>query len=143
MDLESSERQIFFDIYKKMQNHEKLDAIEKMISKIILLHPEVHAVLANPEVFATREFANDEPDPFSHLALHAVVMEMISSDTPSGFRAIYDKRVYQTSDKHAALHDLMLAVFDWWMAGDDRELQANDEAEFLNQLRVRFEIPTT
>lgn len=141
MALDGDKRQVFFNTFEKMKNQAKLDSFEKMISKIIRLHPETHSVLANPEVYANHEFEINEPDPFSHLALHAVVLEMINSDTPRGLRTIYDQRVRQTGDKHASQHDLMTAVFDWWMVAGNDEQQQYNEADFLNRIRTQFEIP--
>ncbi len=138
---DSKARQFLFDLWEKIQNEEKLNAVEKLVSRIIEMHPEVHSVLSQPEVFAEHEFDIDEPDPFSHLGLHAYVMEMVSNDSPRGMRSIYDQRVNQTGDKHEAQHDLMLAVFDWLIASSEDEFSEQDEEKFLADLRAEFDLP--
>ena len=143
MTTETNERQFLFDVWNKIQNKEKLNATEKMISKIIEMHPEVDSVLSNPEVFADHQFDIDEPDPFSHLGLHAIVMEMVNSDSPSGLRSIYDQRVNQRGDKHEAQHDLMLAVFDWLVVNAEDEMNEQQEGRFIAQLREQFSQPVT
>ncbi len=137
---EINDRQFLFDTWTKVQNREKLNAVERLMKKIIEMHPQMHSVLANPEAYATHEFDPNETDPFSHLGLHAIVMEMVSNDSPPGFRALYDQRVSQTGDKHEVQHELMLAVFDWLV--DHGETETNDETGFLDKLKKQFN-PTT
>ncbi len=138
MSGERNERNVLFDIWKKMQRKQKMDGFEKLVSKVIAMHPQSHGLLSQPEVFADREFSHKEMDVFAHLGLHAVVMEMINSDSPSGFRSIYDQRVNQTKDRHRAQHDLMEALFGWWIAHSENEAEAPDTDEFMAELRDRF-----
>ena len=138
MSVDPNERQFLFEVWNKIQANEKLDTTEKLMQKTFEMHPELHSILSNPEDFANHEYNIDEPDPFSHLALHAIVLEMISADTPNGLRSIYDQHVNQTGDKHAAQHDIMLAVFDWLVLASDDEKEP-DGAHLLTLLRKNLD----
>ena len=141
MTAATDDRQFLFDTWQKIQNKDKLNSIEKLMRKLFKMHPEFHPVLANANKYRDHEFDFNETDPFSHLGLHAIVMEMINSDSPSGLRALYDQRVNQTGNKHESQHDLMLAVFDWLVVGSTSESNAQDEAQFVDDLRIQFDLP--
>lgn len=138
MSAEQIQRQFLFELWEKAQNNQELTSTEKSILKIIEMHPEVHSVLSNPEVFSDHEFDIDEPDPFVHIELHSVVLDMIHQDSPSGIRSIYDKRVNQTGDKHATQHELMLAVFEWLAVDSFNETEQRNEQQFLSDLKDEF-----
>ena len=138
MSVEQLQRQFLFELWKKAQNNQALSSAEKSIFKIIEMHPEIHSVLSNPEVFSDHEFKVDEPDPFVHIELHAIVLDMINQDAPAGIRSIYDRRVNQTGDKHETQHDLMLAVFEWLAVDSFNKTAQKDEEKFLSDLRAQF-----
>lgn len=141
MPVEKLQRQFLFDLWEKTQNNQELTSAEKSIFKIIEMHPETHSVLSNPEVFSDHEFKIDEPDPFVHIELHSVVLDMINQDSPAGIRSVYDRRVNQTGDKHETQHDLMLAVFEWLAVDSFNETAQRDEEQFLSSLQQQFELP--
>ena len=135
---EFDRRQYFFDVWNKSQNEEKLNQVEKQVQKMIEMHPEYHGVLSNPAEYADREFTTAEPDPFAHLGLHSIVVEMIASDHPPGIRSIYDRCVSEIGDKHEVQHEFMEVIFDWMieMADDDSAELGDDE--LLERFKERF-----
>lgn len=81
-------RHIFFAAWEKHQQQFPLEPLEKQIIEIILLHPEYHTLLSDPERFQDQDFVADA-NPFLHLSLHLALREQIQTDRPLGIRKIY------------------------------------------------------
>ena len=135
---DSEQRQFFFDVWEKSQKNQKLNGIEKQVQKIIEMHPEVHSVLSHPEIFSTHEFDQNEPDPFAHLGLHSIVIEMIGDDSPQGIRSIYDQWIAHTDNKHHVQHQLMSTVFDWLIESARNDIDSTERIELLNKIENQF-----
>ncbi len=142
MSDQHNDRQFLFEVWRKIQNQQRLNSMEKMVSRIINMHPESHTMLSQPEAFANHEFSHDEPDHFAHLGLHAIVMEMVREDSPRGIRSIYDQRVNQTKNKHESQHELMIAVFDWMVTRPENEMKQDEDEMFVASLRDQFDLST-
>ncbi len=122
---DSEQRSFLFDLWEKIQAKKPLSALEKQVGRIIEMHPETHSVLSNRKTFEAHEFDADEPDPFAHIGLHSVVVEMLSNDSPSGIRSVYDRWVTQTGDKHEVQHEFMSALFDVLIESTDEQFDQN------------------
>ena len=135
---DSEQRQFFFDVWEKSQKNQKLNAIEKQVKKIIEMHPEVHSVLSHPEIFSKHEFDRNEPDPFAHMGLHSIVIEMISEDSPQGIRSIYDRLIARIDNKHQVQHQLMSTVFDWLVESARNDPDSTDKIDLLSKIENQF-----
>ncbi len=117
MSVDSVQRSFLFDLWERIHSQDNLSTMEKQVKKIIEMHPETHSVFSNRETFESHEFGLDEPDPFAHIGLHSIIVEMISNDEPRGIRSCYDKWVSEVGDKHQVQHEFMLTVMDAFIAG--------------------------
>ncbi len=103
-------RQIFFEIWKKMQNRElPLEPMEQHIANVIRDHPEYHAILANPEHYETVDFPiqNMYDNPFLHLSSHISLLEQLELDRPRGLRTCYQRLLYTFKNEHVLQHQIM------------------------------------
>ena len=128
MNEDINERRAIFEAWKKHNNREKLDALQKQIVKAISMHPEFSAIVENPDKYERYSFKPDETDPFAHIALHSIIREMISTDSPQGIREIYDISVSERGDKHEVQHRFMEAYFSWIVA-QELQQESNDDQE--------------
>ncbi len=135
---DSEQRAFLFDLWEKIQAKNPLSPMEKQIERIIDMHPETHSVLSNRNTFEPHEFNTDEPDPFAHIGLHSVVVEMISNDSPSGIRSIYDRWVTQTGDKHEVQHEIMSALFEVLIESTDETVELDEDARLMALLTERL-----
>ncbi len=135
---DSEQRTFLFDLWEKIQGKDSLSSMEKQIEKIINMHPETHSVLSNRETFEAHEFDAEEPDPFAHIGLHSIVVEMISNDLPSGIRSIYDRWVTQTGDKHEVQHEIMSALFEVLIESTDETLELDENTMLMTTLTERL-----
>lgn len=135
---DSEQRAFLFNLWEKIQGEDPLSPLEKQIERIIDMHPETHSVLSNRETFEAHEFDADEPDPFAHIGLHSVVVEMISNDSPRGIRSVYDRRVTQTDNKHEVQHEIMSALFEILIESTDREPEFDEHAKLMALLEQRL-----
>ncbi len=135
---DSEQRAFLFDLWEKIQGDNPLSSMEKQIERIIDMHPETHSVLSNRETFENHEFDADEPDPFAHIGLHSIVVEMISNNSPSGIRSIYDRWVTRTGDKHEVQHEMMSALFEVLIESTDEELELDEDARLMTLLSERL-----
>src|SRR5687768_8813563 len=76
-------RETFFAAWRKYRAGEPLVGIEALALDIMLLHPEYHAALAEPERARERDYV-DESNPFLHMSLHVALEEQLSIDQPTG-----------------------------------------------------------
>lgn len=102
-------RQVFFDAWRKHQNGDALEPLERIISNVIADHPEYHAMFKNQEKYLHQEFYPEqgESNPFLHMAMHISLMEQITTDRPSGIGERYQRLCQRTGNAHEAEHQLM------------------------------------
>ena len=102
-------RRFFLDTWGKYGRGEPLSALEHTALQVVLLHPEYHALLADPESGLARDFTPEsgQLNPCLHLSLHLAIEEQLSIDQPRGIRAAYERLVAKTGSEHDAKHDVV------------------------------------
>jgi len=110
-------RALFYETWRKHGEGRALAGVESIALQAILLHPEYHAVLADPERTRARDYFPElgETNPFLHLSLHVALEEQISIDQPAGVRGAITALAARCADRHAALHEAIecLAEMVW------------------------------
>src|SRR5450759_1052970 len=68
-------RHFFFDAWRKYREREVLAALENVAVGVILLHPEYHPVLDDPERHRDREYRPESgaTNPFLHMSMHLAI----------------------------------------------------------------------
>lgn len=131
-------RQFFFDAWRKYRKHEILAGMDHIAAGVVLLHPEYHAVLDDPERYQDREYRPEAGDtnPFLHLSMHLAIEEQLSVDQPPGIKAEFTRLAAKLGDRHAACHAIMecLAEMIW---RSQRDGLPPDAGAYLEQLRQR------
>ena len=130
-------RSFLFDTWRKYRSGEPLTGLEQLALPVLLMHPEYHQLLGQPEQYRDREYGPESGalNPFLHLSLHLAVAEQLSIDQPSGIRAEYDRLVAK-ADEHDALHAVLECLGETlWEA--QRLGSAPDEHAYLACLRRR------
>ncbi len=101
-------RQIYLDVWQKMQQQTWLEPMEAMIADIIQLHPEYHLLLQKGSDLLRQDFLPEqgESNPFLHMAMHITLREQANTDRPVGFKKIY-QTCLKKHDQHDAEHRMM------------------------------------
>ena len=131
-------REFFFETWRKLQAGEALSGMEALALDIVLLHPEYHAVLGDPERYREQEYFPElgQTNTFLHLSLHLALEEQLSIDQPRGVAARFAALVARRGERHAALHDAIECLAEMvWRA--QRERAEPDGAAYLECLEVR------
>ena len=113
-----------------------LTALERIAAGLVALHPEYHALLADPERHLDRDWAPEggETNPFLHLSLHLALAEQLAIDQPAGIVAEFDRLRAAHRDEHAALHVVIDCLGETlWQA--QRQRLPPDGAAYLACLR--------
>ena len=102
-------RRFFFDAWSKYRRGETLQGLEQTAVEVMLLHPEYHAVLANPDANVDRDYRPEggELNPFLHLSLHLAIEEQLSIDQPPGLRSAYERLLARLGSEHDAKHAVL------------------------------------
>jgi len=128
-------RDAFFEAWRKYRTGEPLVGIEALALDIILLHPEYHAALADPERTRERDYV-DESNPFLHMSLHVALEEQLSIDQPPGIAQRFAALLRRFQDRHEALHQALECLAETvWRA--QRERAAPDAVAYLDCLAAR------
>jgi hypothetical protein len=131
-------RRFLVDAWAKHRAGEPLSGLEAVAARVIALHPEYHAVLADPQRHAGRDYLPEtgEVNPFLHLSLHLAVAEPLAIDQPPGIVGEYQRLCRTLPGEHAALHVLIECLAaTLWQA--QRQETAPDGAAYLDCLRRR------
>jgi hypothetical protein len=124
-------RKLFFESWRKYNEQLPLEPLEMQLIDIILLHPEYHTMLSNPD-HALKDF--DEANPFLHMSLHLALREQIQTNRPAGIQAIHQALCIKLQDKHLAEHRMMDCLADiLWQAQQTGQMP--DEQTYLTCLR--------
>lgn len=125
-------RKVFFDAWQKHKTQQILEPLEAQLIEIILLHPEYHAMLDNPENHQTKDF--DSSNPFLHMSLHLGIREQVATNRPLGIREVYIDLAEKYQDVHTAEHNMMeyLATVLWQA---QKSGKMPDETEYLEGLK--------
>jgi hypothetical protein len=129
-------RRFFFETWRKYRAQAPLEGLERTAIEILLLHPEHHVLLDDPERNLDRDFAPEHGavNPFLHLSLHLAIAEQLSIDQPRGIGAAYRALAGRAASEHEALHRLLECLGEVvWRAQRDRT--ALDEAAYLECIR--------
>ena len=128
-------RQFFLDTFARAQAGEPLEPIQSVVAGIIRMHPEYHALLADPESVDRDHFPEaGDTNPFLHMAMHVAIAEQVQADRPAGVRELYLKARDRLPDNHAVEHAVMECLGRvMWAA--QREGRAPDERAYLDCLR--------
>ena len=101
-------RRFFIETWRKHRAGELLTPLEDKALRRILLHPEYHALLDDPDaVAADFSIARGEANPFLHLSMHLALDEQLTIDQPIGIRAVYERLAARHAGEHDAAHDAM------------------------------------
>ncbi len=129
-------RQFFFDAWRKYREREALAGLEQLTLTVVLLHPEYHPVLDDPERFQEREYRPEAGDtnPFLHMSMHLALEEQLSIDQPPGIKFEFARIAAKTGDRHAACHEVMECLAETvWRA--QRDSAAPDALAYLECLK--------
>ena len=132
-------RQFFFDTWRKYRAGETLTGLETTALQVILLHPEYHALLDDPERNLDRDYAPEHGamNPFLHLSLHLAIEEQLSIDQPPGISAAFARLRAKNGDEHAAKHALLECLAETiWQA--QRAKSTPDQALYLECLEQKL-----
>ena len=128
-------RQVYLNVWHKMQQQQLLEPMEALIAEVIEIHPEYHPLLADSDDIKQQEFAPEQgqTNPFLHMGMHIALREQTGADRPAGIRLIYDELI-AAKGRHEAEHAMMECLGQaLWNA--QRNNQAPDEAEYLECLK--------
>jgi hypothetical protein len=125
-------RQAFFTAWQKHLRKLPLETVEAQLLKVILLHPEYHALLNNPSMYQAQEFSLEE-NPFFHMSLHVAIQEQLRLDRPAGVRAAYQKLLNKSKNAHEAEH-YMMGCLARVMHKAQESGNMPDEQEYLKEL---------
>jgi hypothetical protein len=128
-------RQVYLNVWHKMQQQQLLEPMEALIADVIEAHPEYHALLADSAEIKQQEFTPEQgqTNPFLHMGMHIALREQAGADRPAGIKSIY-QRLLAAQGQHEAEHTMMECLGQvLWNA--QRSAQLPDEAEYLDCLR--------
>ena len=128
-------RQFFFDVWAKYRAGQPLAGAEQPALDAVLMHPEYHAILDQPERYMERDYRPEagETNPFLHLSMHLAIAEQLSVDQPPGIRARYQRLLQQQGDAMQAQHAVMDCLAEMiWQA--QRYQTAFDSTAYLHCL---------
>jgi len=128
-------RATFFETWRKYRTGEPVVGIETLALDVILLHPEYHAALSDPERTRDKDYV-DESNPFLHMSLHVALEEQLSIDQPPGIALRFRTLLSKFQDRHEALHQALecLAEMVW---RSQRDSAAPDAEAYLSCLEKR------
>lgn len=110
-------RRFFFDVWAKYRAGLPLEGAEQPALEAILMHPEYHALLDQPDRHTERDYLPEsgETNPFLHLSLHLAITEQLSVDQPPGIRDRFERLLKRVGNVMDAQHDVMdcLAEMIW------------------------------
>lgn len=124
-------RQVYLNVWQKLQQGQLLEPMESLIADIIELHPEYHDLLEGKETAMNMEFDADSghSNPFLHMGMHIALREQVATDRPPGISEIHQQlctRKGQHDAEHAMMECLGQAL---WMA--QRDQTPPDETHYL------------
>lgn len=131
-------RQFFFDAWHKHRERAVLVGLEHTAVDIMLVHPEYHPVLDDPERHQQREYWPEfgDTNPFLHLSMHLAIEEQLSIGQPPGIRKALARIAARTADRHAACHEIMECLAEM-VRRAQREGTAPDAQAYLECLKRR------
>lgn len=129
-------REFFFAAWRKYRGRAPIEGLETVAVDVMLLHPEYHHALDDPDRFLDRDYTPEQgqANPFLHLSLHLAIEEQLSIDQPPGIRAEFERLLASRGDRHDALHAVLECLGEvLWQA--QRNRSAPDGLAYLECLR--------
>ena len=131
-------RLFLFESWRKYRAAEALSDLERIAVHVIVLHPEYHGLLDDPERNRDRDYLPEHGalNPFLHLSLHLALEEQLAIDQPPGVRAQFERIAHRTGSEHDAQHALLECLTETlWQA---QRMQAPpDAAAYLECMKRR------
>ena len=131
-------RRFFCDTWKKRMDNQILTPMETLASDWMVLHPEYHPTLANPEGAIAQDYTPErgETNPFLHLSMHLSISEQVSIDQPPGIKAVAEKLTQKLGSEHEAQHAMMecLGQVMWEAQREGQPLSPEKYLEALKKL---------
>ena len=128
-------RQIYLDVWCKMQQQQLLEPMEALIADVIEAHPEYHSLLRASDEIKQQEFAPEQgqTNPFLHMGMHIALREQAGADRPAGIAELH-RQLSAKRGQHEAEHAMMECLGQTlWQA--QRDATAPDETAYLECLR--------
>ncbi len=129
-------RQVFLDVWRKLQEGSVLEPLENLIAEVIEMHPEYHGLLADDQDALGNDFNPDlgRENPFMHMGMHIALREQAATDRPAGFTAEYNRLTRKKKNRHEAEHGMMECLGQaLWLA--QRQQQPPDDQAYLSCLK--------
>ena len=123
------------EAWRKSQNAQPMEPLERQIAQIVAQHPEYHRLMQQSEAAMGREYLPEdgETNPFLHLGLHVAILEQISTDRPTGIGSLYQRMLSTIGNAHETEHRIMDCLAEAiWTA--QRHSIPFDEAAYLGCL---------
>jgi hypothetical protein len=128
-------REMFFTAWRRYREGLPLAGMEALALEVILLHPEYHEALEDPDRTRDKDYI-DESNPFLHMSLHVALEEQLSIDQPPGIVARWSQLLERHGDRHEALHQALECLAETvWRA--QRDNAPPDAQSYLDCLATR------
>ena len=123
-------RRFMIGAWAKFRAGEPLSDMERVVSSLVAMHPEYHALLENGERSVERDWTPDggAMNPFLHLSLHLAVAEQLAIDQPPGIRAAFNTLQSRRDDRHEALHAVLECLGEMIWRSQTSRLPPDGEA---------------
>jgi len=128
-------RQIYLDVWHKMQQQQPLEPMEALIADVLEIHPEYFSILTDSDAIMQLEFSPEQgqTNPFLHMGMHIALREQAGTDRPAGIKSLY-QRLVAAKGRHEAEHAMMECLGQvLWSA--QHNAQNPDEAAYLDCLK--------
>jgi hypothetical protein len=127
-------RQIFGEVFQKINQNLPLTPMEAQIAEVIELHPEYHATLGSDKSL-DQDYTPEmgQSNPFLHMALHLSIRDQIRLNRPTGVTPLFQKLCRQTPE-HAAEHFFIECLAEV-LHEAQRNNQAPNEEDYLRKIR--------
>ncbi len=125
-------RSLFFTSWAKYLVKEPLTSLEQQIARVILEHPEYHAIFHQANFNQDTAYFPElgETNPFLHLGLHLAIREQVSTDRPPGIASLFKQLKKKSNDPLDIEHALMECLAEsLWLA--EKNQQPPDEIQYL------------
>jgi hypothetical protein len=129
-------RELFFSSWARYQQHAMLSGLEQQIVRVILDHPEYHALLNNQNKYQDTAYYPElgQTNPFLHMGLHLAVREQVTTDRPQGISAAFKHLLNQYKDPLDSEHLIMEQLAECLWLSQKNNVPPDDTA-YLNRVR--------
>ncbi|MCK8514839.1 DUF1841 family protein [Methylonatrum kenyense] len=130
-------RHQYIDAWRKYREGLPLTPLEDMIARVVVDHPEYHALLESGEKGMQREYLPEdgETNPFLHMGMHLAIREQVSTDRPAGIRAVHRTLSERHGGPVEAEHQMIDCLAETlWQA--QRNQRPPDEQAYLRNLKA-------